>query len=140
MPTQTEEEADPAAADVRYIEATGRLIGLTRDRDRFATLFAENVNYGTRRNLLGLKPMGGAVAVLTIAVVLVLLLVSSGTLADRAARYAVPLAAAILALAAWLGFVRRDWVRVPAEAYADRLVEAVEILRHDRAASAARDE
>lgn len=133
IPAQIEEEADPTRTDVRYIEATNRLIGLTRDRDQFGTLFAENVNYGTRRNLLGLKPVGITVASLTIAVVLLLLFVTSGTLADRAARFALPLGAAILALAAWLGFVTRDWVRVPAEAYADRLVESIEILRQNRA-------
>src|SRR4051794_15467075 len=42
LPTQAEEDADPDAADDAYQEAIGRLIALTRDKERFRLLFDEN--------------------------------------------------------------------------------------------------
>lgn len=66
MPTTAEEQTDPTSADARYEEATRRLVGLTRDRKQFRLLFAENVNYGMRRNLLGLRWTGIAVAAVTV--------------------------------------------------------------------------
>ena len=35
----------------------------TRDTSRFPLVFAENANYGFRRNLWGLRPIGTGVAV-----------------------------------------------------------------------------
>ena len=49
---------DPESADARYREVTLALQGATRDRSRFELVFAENVNYGFRRNMWGLKPWG----------------------------------------------------------------------------------
>jgi len=128
MPTFEEEASAPAAADARYNEATRRLIGLTRDRERFGLLFAENVSYGMRRNLLGLRPIGIAVASITAVVAGLLVLFAAGVLSDRAARYVPAIAAAVAELILWIAIVDGDWVKVPAEAYADRLVESVDQL------------
>lgn len=62
LPTQAEELADPGAVDERYDDSVARLRGLTRNNRKFRLLFSENINYGLRRNLLGLKPIGVAVA------------------------------------------------------------------------------
>jgi hypothetical protein len=129
MPTQAEEEADPDAADARYEEATRRLIARTRDRKRFGLLFAENVNYGMRRNLLGLRRIGGVVSGVTAGVAGALLAI--GGVKHPAAHYAPTLAVALLAVVFWIFIVDRDWVRIPAEAYAERLVESVEILQQE---------
>lgn len=129
LPTSEEEASAPAAADARYEEATRRLIGMTRDRERFRLLFAENVNYGMRRNLLGLRTIGIVVASTTFVVAGLLIAVAGGTVADGASRYAPAAAVSVLALIVWLTVVNRTWVQVPAEAYADRLMEAVDQLR-----------
>jgi hypothetical protein len=128
LPTPEEERTAPAAADTRYEEAIRRLIGLTRNRTQFRLLFAENVNYGMRRNLLGLRAIGIAVAGITAIVAALLLLLAAGTLSHRAAHYGPALGVALLELVLWTVLVTREWVRVPAEAYADRLIEAVEVL------------
>jgi len=128
LPSQDEETADPAASDARYEEATRRLIGRTRDRTLFDLLFRENVNYGQRRNLLGLKPIGILVALATGAVCVGLALTGSGAFSHQAARYGPAFTVAALELLFWLLVVSPNWVRIPAEAYADRLIEAVDTL------------
>jgi hypothetical protein len=128
LPTSDEEASAPGAADIRYEEATRRLISMTRDRRRFRLLFAENVNYGTRRNLLGLRPIGIVIAGTTLVIAGLLTAVAAGTLADRAARYAPAGVVSIAELILWFAVVTSDWVRIPAEAYADRLMESVDQL------------
>lgn len=131
LPTWDEEQADQASADARYNEVTRRLIGMTRDRNRFDLLFRENVNYGQRRNLLGLRPFGVLVSLATAVFALALMLTGSGHLGPHAARYGPGLGVGVLELLFWLLIVSSDWVRIPAEAYADRLMESVDILVSD---------
>lgn len=54
-PTPESEQADPAAADEFYRRGGNWLRENTRDPKKFKILFEENVTYGFRRNLLGLK-------------------------------------------------------------------------------------
>jgi hypothetical protein len=54
-PSAADEARDPAAADGFYVRAASWLRSKTRDRKRFNILFEENVTYGFRRNLFGLK-------------------------------------------------------------------------------------
>jgi hypothetical protein len=135
LPTAAEEAADEPASNERYDEITRRLIGLTRDHDQFGLLFAENCNYGQRRNLLGLRTIGIIIAAITAAAAIALLVLATGPLAHKAARYGPAIGVALLELGLWIWVVRAKWVRIPAEAYADRLMEAVDLL--DRQATAA---
>jgi len=54
-PTQAQEEADLAAADAFYTRCGDWLRANTRNAKKFNILFNENVTYGFRRNLLGMK-------------------------------------------------------------------------------------
>lgn len=54
-PTSDEEEKNQAAADAFYEQAGNWLRENTRDTKKFSILFNENIAYGYRRNLLGLK-------------------------------------------------------------------------------------
>ena len=131
LPTVREEQDDPSAADTRYTEATRRLIALTTDRARFPLVFAENLNYGMRRNLLGLRAIGIVVCLVTILATTVLLGLASGHFSQRAGRYAPGLGVALIELIFWIAVVSEDWVRIPADAYASRLMESVELLVRD---------
>src|SRR5262249_33516371 len=64
FPTAQEERTDPEAADKTYQSVTAWLLTQTRDTKRFSILFRENISFGFRRNLWGLKPIGLAVALL----------------------------------------------------------------------------
>ena len=54
-PTATEESVTPIQANDFYRAANAWLRDQTRDTSRFSMLFVENITYGFRRNLLGLK-------------------------------------------------------------------------------------
>lgn len=55
VPTKQQEERDPKAGDAFYERGGAWLRENTRDVKKFSILFAENITYGFRRNLLGLK-------------------------------------------------------------------------------------
>ncbi len=54
-PTIDEEQSNPAKANDFYLSAGNWLREHTRDTRKHAILFEENITYGFRRNLLGLK-------------------------------------------------------------------------------------
>nr|WP_314070765.1 hypothetical protein [uncultured Roseococcus sp.] len=57
-PTPASEERSPDLADRFYKEAGDWLREHTRDTKKFGILFAENMTYGFRRNLYGLRILG----------------------------------------------------------------------------------
>ena len=63
LPTAQDERTDPAGADHAYQAAVAVLIARTRGRRKeFPLIFAEDCNYGFRRNMLGLRPWGKLLA------------------------------------------------------------------------------
>ena len=64
LPDHQDEETCSAWADTKYEEVVRSLREATRDTSRFPLVFAENVNYGYRRNLWGLRPFGTPIAVI----------------------------------------------------------------------------
>jgi hypothetical protein len=127
-PTPEQEQADPAAADTVYAAWSNYLRINTRDTKKFALLFQENVSYGYRRNVWGLRALGITASLLSVGacVIRLSLLHASTGKVDEALGGAVAFAAIILLL--WLFRFNGDWVRVPADAYAERLAECAEIL------------
>ena len=127
-PTPEQEQADPAAADTVYAAWSNYLRGNTRDTKKFALLFQENVAYGYRRNVWGLRALGITASLLSVsacAIRLFWLHSSTGNI-DEALGGAGAFAAIILLL--WLFRFNGAWVRVPADAYAERLAECAETL------------
>jgi hypothetical protein len=130
VPDRAAEAADPVAADQASEVIVAALRELTRNRKSFPLVFAENTEYGFRRNLRALKRFGILVSVATL-VGCVAAVVPLGLLVMHqvALVFLAPLVCAVAALYLWTK-ADDDWVRIPAEAYADRLVGAVEILAH----------
>ena len=122
VPTAQEEREDPRAADQRYDSCTRRLISLTRKQERFPLVFKENINFGFWRNLWALKPMGVTLALLALA------LCAAQVWPTGPFPFAEPglvgggIDVAILLV--WIFWVSPDAVRIPAKAYAERLLEA----------------
>lgn len=128
LPSAAEETRDPAQADHVYSACVQFLISKTRDHTQFPLLFKENVNYGFRRNLWGLKPFGItlAAACLIAAILRAWLLV--GSPADLSGELLVSIAVSFVLVLFWTLWVTQKWVRIPAEAYAARLLECCEQL------------
>lgn len=127
FPTQQQEAVDSAGADDLYGAATRLLIDRTRDTKVYPLVYKENILYGFCRNLYGMKPTGVAVSLLGI--------VGScgawvwfwkfGT--SQTAPFACAAGSAVL-LIWWLTIVKSSWVKQPALAYAERLLESTEKL------------
>lgn len=128
-PSAAEEEADPAGADHTYEAVTKSLIGKTRDATRFSLLFKENMNYGFRRNMLGLRRWGIAACIAAVLLTLFVLITDQPSFLNVQESVAVTLIFFdVLAATAWWRLVTSEWVKQPAFAYAERLLEAASTL------------
>lgn len=127
-PTIEQEQSDPGAADAVYSAWSNFLRVNTRDTKKYALLFQENVNYGYRRNVWGLKPIGIVVCSLSAAVCgarLWQIRQTTGRLDEGLVAAGI---FAFVLLLLWVFRFTPRWVRVPADAYAQRLVECSETL------------
>ena len=129
-----DERKFPEQADDGYESATSWLLGQTRDRERFGLLFQENINYGFRRNLWGLKPF--ALTSGPVAIAMVWALKSDAWIMETAAASTVIdvpgwtcIATALAHIFVLLFMVRKDWVRIAADAYAEQLLACCDILQ-----------
>jgi hypothetical protein len=128
LPTAEEESEAPGEAKAVYESCVDYLLERTRDRKAFPLIFSENVNYGFRRNLWGMKPAGMTIAMLA----------GSACLArvgmDWWQSRTVPgfsLLAAVVCVffvVIWVGRITPNWVRLAGDAFAQRLLAAVEEL------------
>ena len=128
IPTANAERENPERADQVYEACTSYLIEKTRDKELFPLVFEENCNYGFRRNLWGMKPLGmttSAIGFLAIGLLVVL---------DIQTRAPVPPIAfvcagvSLLLFLGWIGWFTPSWVKVAADSYAERLLSSFEIL------------
>lgn len=124
-PSQADEEAHREGAMATYDSAVRWLRDRTRDRQQFALVFAENVSYGFRRNLYGLRWIGRLVASLCVVV-------NGGSLHYWVRATGNPisilgitsLSFSLIMTAVWFGSVRQRWVRDAADGYARALLAA----------------
>ncbi len=129
LPTAAQELADPSAADDAYAGCIRFLRDKTRDRKKFNLVFEENCNYGFRRNLWGLKPLGAVVTIIALASLAALVVIEPRILvAPGSRRVLIPGLLIFLNLIGWIFVVTPRWVRIPANAYVERLLEATERL------------
>jgi hypothetical protein len=126
--SKEEEAADPTAADGLYQSAVDWLLEQTRDTRKFSLLLNENIDYGFRRNLLGLKPIALVVSVATFFANILLLWTTFGTNETRVLAgdgLGVGLAAIILV---WIFWIDERFVEDSAASYAKRLLAQLENL------------
>jgi hypothetical protein len=126
FPTEREELDNPDAADEVYQSFVDYLRDHTRDSAAFPLVLEENINFGFRRNLLGLRFLGLPLSVVGCGINFWLLF-RSGTTMDKA----VELIALLISLGLWyfwLFVCTTEWVRPTADAYSLRLLECSERL------------
>jgi hypothetical protein len=128
LPSEEEEQQKPKAADEAYETCCRYLREVTRDKTRFPLVFAENVNYGFRRNLWGMKPAGLILSVVGFfCCVAAIFAPAAGWDTSLGISLAGSAVNATL-LVLWFLRISPAWVRVAADAYAERLLGASEIL------------
>lgn len=115
-------------ADEVYLAWTKYLIGQTRDKKKYPLLFKENVSYGFRRNLWGLK-------IISISFISILILGNYLFWASKLNAfnplfypdtYKYSTVALFILILFWIFVVTKNWVRIVAFAYAERLCESLE--------------
>jgi hypothetical protein len=128
IPSAEAEEADQEGADQVYDACTAFLLEKTRSKEHFPLVFEENCSYGFRRNLWGMKPLGLLTSTLGLVAVLVPVVVSLRAGTVPALIVFVCGGFCLLLLVGWLTWFTPEWVRIAAEAYAERLLAACENL------------
>jgi hypothetical protein len=128
LPSLKEESSNPTKADEAYEAAVAWLLTRTRDKKPFALIFEENMNYGFRRNLLGMKPIALLVGFSSLVVNLVLSIFAFKQSA------ALPIYGALVTLYVSIHIlgislaVNGGWVKTAALAYATQLLAACDVL------------
>lgn len=122
------EKAEPKSAKGAYAAATDLLVARTRDKTTFALLFKENMSYGFRRNLWGMKPAGIATAVLGVLATGARCVTNAMNDQPQGIVAVVAGALSLVMLVIWTWRVTPAWIRIAADGYAKHLAEACESL------------
>lgn len=130
-PTADEENMDPGGADAFYALCGNYLREQTRDQSRFSVLFAENVSYGFRRNLYGVKWPGILLNFATVVLSVWLIHRSNGTALPQ---YGVVLVVAAVHAIYFLFAVTRTSVLQASDHYGRQLALSCESLMKDEKA------
>lgn len=130
LPDLAQENQDANAMDEIYAGWAHFLRGQTRDNKKYGLLFQENMNYGFRRNLWGMKP-----AAITLLVALLVgnygyhyNLHQDFNPIMYSGKFWYSLVVLTGFLLGWIFIVTKDFVKVPAFAYAERLCECIDHL------------
>ncbi len=130
FPTAEQEHANPREADETYEAAANYLREHTRDHSKFHLVFQALCEYGFRRNLWGLKPIGIGIAFLSTLATGFVLFFQQGLalIPESPALLGVTVLNALFVMG-WLVRIRPSWLKTTAFAYADRLLATCEVLQ-----------
>lgn len=128
MPTKRQEQGNPAKADEKYEMAVKYLIARTRDTATYQLILTENCHYGFRRNLLGMRRFGLSASLMTAVGAAIVALLSLRDVGVWEVGFLLTSAVSLLLSFMWWKVVTPKWVREAANAYAERLVESLDVL------------
>jgi hypothetical protein len=130
QPNDLLESTDPTVADEVYKSWTKYLITQTRDSKKFSLLLKENTSYGFRRNLWGVKPFAIMLLALLLLANYLYWIIKLKTInpALYPNSFIFSAVALLLIFLFWLIVVSRSWVKIAAFAYAERLLESLDVL------------
>jgi hypothetical protein len=128
IPDITLESNNNAAANEVYTTWTKFLIAKTRDPKSYALLLKDNISYGFRRNLWGLKLYGLLLTVLLLIANYVFWLsrLNTPNFLSYPNSFIYSEIALFAMLIFWIVKVTPNWIKIPAFSYAERLYESLE--------------
>lgn len=126
-PSIDDERSDLFNADKYYDSAVRWLLEKTRDRKKYRLLFKENILYGFRRNVRGIKWLGVITSLVSIFLISSSLFLGyeSLDLQKHSVEFGMGVLS-ILMLLWWAFVVTDEWVKDAAESYALRLLTSCE--------------
>lgn len=125
IPSEEEEKLDLNQADSVYISCSKALIAKTRDEKKYPLLHKENINYGFRRNLWGMKLWAIALLFACICMHCLISTENFTSLELLKALDFILLATFIGLILFWVFVVNANWVKTTAFAYAEQLHETL---------------
>jgi hypothetical protein len=128
IPTAEEEREEPERADEIYETCISFLKVNTRDKEKFRMVFTENVNYGFRRNLWGMKPYAIIFILLSTCIVLTQIHPYWAELNRVKSVVFVAIILDISFLIVWIFHIKPSWIKIVADAYAQQLLAACDLL------------
>jgi hypothetical protein len=123
-----EESSNLSKADNVYSAWASYLRSATRDTKKYSLLFQENINYGYRRNVWGLRIFGICSCGLCIFITAVIFYQRYKISGSIDFNLAGAFMGSVVFVLLWIFRFNREWVRITAFAYAERLAESVETL------------
>lgn len=130
-PSEVEEIENLEAAKDFYADCFTFLRNSTYDTERFPVLFSENITYGFRRNLYGLRVYGIAINLLALAAAIAIYHFGIESFNIGAEKLLLQGAFALLHAAYFVIFVTRASVLDASKIYARQLVMCTEVLMQD---------
>ena len=126
LPTKEEEEQNPIKADDIYDSCTKYLISKTRDTTKYNLLFKENISYGFRRNLWGMKIWALVILFFSTIVHLTLATNFFSNISFKPNKDSYLYIGFLMVFIFWIFIVTPNWIRIVADEYAKRLYETLE--------------
>ncbi|HCN82983.1 MAG TPA: hypothetical protein DIT07_05085 [Sphingobacteriaceae bacterium] len=129
-PDPTFEAVDPTSADEVYQAWTTYLISQTRDIKKYSLLFKENMSYGFRRNLWGLKPYSIALLFLIMGITYCYYCITAQSYNPISYNFLFFIAEGLLLILIllWTLIITPKWIKITSFGYAERLLETIETL------------
>ncbi len=121
-PSTNYERENPQKADEIYLSWSDYLRGKTRNTATYPLVFKENVNYGFRRNLLGIRIFCLIVGFFCLLLIAIRLYQESLSLQVD---IIILITLVFLYLLVFLLVVNKNWVKITADAYAKQLIESL---------------
>jgi len=100
----------------------------TRDVRKFPLIFKELCSYGFRRNLWGLKSIGISVSLFGVILILIKIIFSISNQTIIQPILIIALSINLVILAIWILWIKPNWIKITADAYAERLLELVDSM------------
>jgi hypothetical protein len=129
IPTAKQEGEDPKTADLIYDSCVGLLQALTKDVKGFPLVFQENMNYGFRRNLWGMKPVGIIISTIGFVICSILAMWHFRANNDEWLVAAICGLICVVLLILWTFQFTPSWVKITADEYARQLLLACDSLQ-----------
>lgn len=128
LPSEDEEQKKPKDADTIYLSCVDYLRINTKDSKRFPLVCSENINYGFRRNLWGLKPIGIIANLIALISTVLLLYLNKNNIGLLSPIVFFVVLIEVLFLGLWIFAITTRWVKIAADAYAKSLLATCDKL------------
>lgn len=128
LPNEDDELADGREADQIYKSVNSVLLPLTHDKVKFPIVYKENVTYGFRRNMLGLKPVAVTISVLSIIALLAMEFDTLLTAQVPNEAGMVAFGISLVSLVCWIFLVNKETVRNAAHDYGRQMLLTLDVV------------